>query len=67
MIFDEEFKKLAEEKGMTCSELARKILDMTGADDGYLSFEPHPYYIGARLEADTAKELLEQGVNKHDI
>ena len=67
MIFDEEFKKLAEEKRMTCSELARKILDaFPTADDGYLSFGDHPYYIGVRLNADEARELLEKE-GGHDI
>lgn len=36
--FKEEFKKLAEEKGMTCSELAKKIIDMFTDEEGCMSF-----------------------------
>ena len=38
MLFKEEFKKLAEEKGMTCSELAKKIIDMFTDEEGCMSF-----------------------------
>lgn len=60
MIFNEKFKKLAEEKRMTCSELARKIIDMTNADEGWLAFGDHPCYIGVRLTPEEARESLEQ-------
>ena len=36
--FKEEFKKLAAEKGMTCSELAKKIIDMFTDEEGCMSF-----------------------------
>ena len=36
--FKEEFKKLAEEKGITCSELAKKIIDMFTDEEGCMSF-----------------------------
>ena len=36
--FKEEFKKLAAEKGMTCSELAKKIIDMFTDEEGCISF-----------------------------
>lgn len=35
--FKEEFKKLAEEKGMTCSELVKKIIDMFTDEEGCMS------------------------------
>ena len=38
MLFKEEFKKLAEEKGMTCPELAKKIIDMFTDEEGCMSF-----------------------------
>ena len=38
MDFKEEFKKLAEEKGMTCSELAKIVIDMFTDEDGCMSF-----------------------------
>lgn len=36
--FKEEFKKLAEEKGMTYPELAKKIIDMFTDEEGCTSF-----------------------------
>lgn len=38
MLFKEEFKKLAEEKGMACPELAKKIIDMFTDEEGCMSF-----------------------------
>lgn len=38
MSFKEEFKKLAEEKGMTCSELAKIAIDMVTDENGCMSF-----------------------------
>nr|DAU25912.1 MAG TPA: Ribbon-helix-helix domain [Caudoviricetes sp.] len=36
--FKEEFKKIAEEKGMTCDELAKKVIDMFTDEEGCMSF-----------------------------
>lgn len=36
--FKEEFKKIAEEKGMTCDELAKKVIDMLTDEEGCMSF-----------------------------
>jgi hypothetical protein len=36
--FKEEFKKLAEEKGMTYPELAKIVIDMFTDEDGCMSF-----------------------------
>lgn len=38
MNFKEEFKKMAEEKGMTCHELAKIAIDMLTDEEGCMSF-----------------------------
>ena len=43
MLFDEEFQKLAEEKGMSCSELAEKIIKLMCDDEGNYTFGPPSY------------------------
>ena len=40
MLFDEEFQKLAAEKGMSCSELANKIIELMCDDEGNYTFGP---------------------------
>lgn len=40
MLFDEEFQKLAEEKSMSCSELASKIIELMCDDKGNYTFGP---------------------------
>lgn len=52
MLFKEEFKKLAEEKGMTCPELAKKIIDMFTDEEGCMSFR------GYVVDKCTLKETL---------
>lgn len=40
MLFEEEFQKLAEEKSMSCSELAEKIIKLMCDDEGNYTFGP---------------------------
>lgn len=54
MNFKEEFKKLAEEKGITCSELAKKIIDMFTDEEGCMSFG------GYVVDKCTLKETLSE-------
>lgn len=42
MSFEEEFEKLAEEKGMTCDELAKKVIDMFTDEEGCMSYGGYP-------------------------
>lgn len=38
MDFKEEFEKLAKEKGITCTELAKIAIDMLTDEEGFMSF-----------------------------
>lgn len=38
MSFEEEFEKLAKEKGITCTELAKIAIDMVTDEEGCMSF-----------------------------
>ena len=40
--FKEEFKKLAEEKGMTYPELAKIVIDMFADEEGCMSYGGYP-------------------------